>query len=267
MNVAHRPADLTRCAASAIVCAVLALALAGAAAPAEAAPAAPAASGISGLWQLVPGQGGGGSRSPPEQRVARDVNGALPAMKPWVKKLVDERVAAYKQGKYFANTASLCLPQGTPYMLHGAITGPIQVLETPGQVTIISEEMQEIWMMYLDQQHPPEPIEPTFHGDTVARWEGNTLVADSVAISERTTLDQIGTPHSDALRVITRIQVLPDGQLEFRYTIDDPKAFDRPWDRRVLFRRAPPGERVKDTACENQTTSADADGYQVFKLE
>ena len=244
-----------------------AISVAGASAAAAPALSASSPSGISGMWQMAPGQGGGGSRSPPEQRVVRDVNGAIPAMKPWVKKLVDERVAAYKVGKYFANTASLCLPQGLPYMLHGAISGPIQILETPGQVTIISEEMAEIWMMYLNQKHAAEPIEPTFHGDTVARWEGNTLVADSVAISERTTLDQIGTPHSDAMHVVTRIRVLPDGQLEFHYTIDDPKSFDHPFDRRVLYRRAPAGERVNDTACENQTTSVDSDGYQVFNLE
>src|SRR4051794_17092871 len=92
--------------------------------------------GISGVWSM---QGYiSSSTNPPRKRVARTVDGQLPQLLPWAAELLEKRLVDAEHDKAFPNTASLCLPQGVPYMVHAAVDGPLQILETPGQVTILS---------------------------------------------------------------------------------------------------------------------------------
>ena len=223
---------------------------------------------LSGLWVM---QGYISSTHPARERVARDENGVVPAMLPWAKALVEKRVSdADDKGLIFANTAVLCLPQGVPYYLFGAITGPLQIIETPEQVTFISEEFNEIWLAYLNQKHRSDDDSdgPTFHGESVAHWEGNVLVIDTIRISTKTTIDQVGMPHSEALHVITRGRRVDANTLEFRITIDDPKTFEKPWTRKVLYKKAKAGERIEDYACDNQRNIIDpTTGLQGKSLE
>src|SRR5262249_41017834 len=147
--------------------------------------------GISGLWN----QTGyiSSSTNPPRARVARDVNGKVPEMLPGPAAILEKRLVDAEHDKPFANTASRCLPQLVPYMLFAAVGGPVQILETPGQVTIISDAYNEMWFVYLNAKHPAkDDLEPTYHGDSVGHWEGSTLVVDTVGFNTITTLDQVG---------------------------------------------------------------------------
>jgi hypothetical protein len=230
---------------------------------------APATHWISGVWIMQPGYNGGDSTGAPRARIARSVDGQLPPLLPGPAAILEKRIVEAENGKPYANTAALCLPQGTPYMLFGAYNGPIQILESVGQVTIISEEFNEVWWAYLGQKHPagkPEDIEPTYHGDSVARWQNDKLVIDSIGINTRTTLDTVGTPHSDALHVITTLQKLrgDPNTLEFLITIDDAKTFSHQWTRHVVYKRAKPGERVREDHCENQHVVESSDGHQII---
>jgi hypothetical protein len=218
--------------------------------------------GISGIWKM---QGYIGSTHPVRERVARTVDGQLPPMQPWAAKLLEQRLVDAEHDKIFANTASLCQPEGVPYILFSAVSGPIQILETPGQVTLISEEMNEIWFIHLNEKHT-EDVEPSFHGESVGHWEGDTLVIDTVGLSDRTTLDQVGMPHTNALHVITRVHRVDPNTLEFLVTIDDPKTFTHPWNRRVIYKKAAPTERIAEDVCENQRNGVDANGFQSFEI-
>jgi len=218
--------------------------------------------GISGLWDM---QGYlSSSKIPPRGRVARTVDRQLPPMLPWAAELLEKRLIDAEHDKAFANTAALCLPQGVPYMIHAAVGGPLQILETPGQVTIISDAYNEMWFIYLNQEHAPrEDLEPTYHGDSVGRWEGDTLVVDSIGFNTKTTLDQVGMPHSEDMRVITRIRRTDPTTLEFLVTVDDPKTFSKPWSRRQLYKKAADDDRVMEVVCnENQRNGVDSNGYQ-----
>jgi hypothetical protein len=217
--------------------------------------------GIGGLWDM---QGYiSSSTNPPRKRVARDVNGQVPEMLPWAAELLEKRLVDAEHDKAFPNTASLCLPQGVPYMLHAAVGGPLQILETPGQVTIFSDAYNESWFIYLNQKHPPlDDIEPTYHGDSVGHWEGDTLVVDTIGVTTKTTLDQVGTPHSEQMHVITRIRRTDPKTLEFLVTIDDPKTFTKPWSRRQIYKKAADNSRIMEEICENQRNGVDAQGYQ-----
>ena len=199
------------------------------------------------------------------ERIARDVDGKLPPLLPWARDLLEKRVKDAEGDKYFANNAAQCLPQGVPYLLFGAVEGVVQFFEEQGQVTVITEEGNEIWNIYLDQKHPPrEDIEPTFHGDSVAHWDGGTLVVDTLGLNTKTTLDQVGMPHSDAMHVITRMRRATADTMEILVTIDDPKTFSAPWTQRLIYRKAAAGERVREFVCENNRNAASAEGYQSF---
>ena len=210
-----------------------------------------------------------GSGRPARERVAKTIEGEIPPLKPWAKELLEKRIREADEGKIFANTAAYCLPQGVPYMLFGAVSGPIQIFETPGQVTIISEEFNEVWMMYLNRKFrgPDDQDGLTFHGESIGRWVGDTLVVDTINLNTRTTLDQVGMPHSEEMKVQTRAKRVDANTLEFLVTIDDPKTFERPWTRRVLYKKAGPDERVEDYACDNVRNAVTADGYQAQHID
>jgi hypothetical protein len=216
---------------------------------------------ISGLWDM---QGYiSSSTNPPRARVARTVEGQIPPLLPWAAELLEKRLVDAENNKAFANTASRCLPQGVPYMLNAAVGGPVQILETPGQVTIISDAYNEMWFIYLNQKHPPrDEIEPSYHGDSVGRWEGDTLVVDTIGFNTITTLDQVGMPHSEDMHVITRIRRTDAKTLEFVVTVDDPKTFSKPWSRRQIYKKAADNARISEVVCENQRNAPGGDGYQ-----
>jgi hypothetical protein len=149
-------------------------------------------------------------------------------------------------------------------MLHAAVGGPLQILETPGQVTFINDAYNEMWFVYLDAKHPPkDDVEPTYHGDSVGHWEGDVLVVDTIGLNTRTTLDQVGTPHSDQMHVITRVRRSGPDTIEFRITIDDPGAFTKTWEEKTLiYKRAEKTARISEVVCENNRNVILPDGHQ-----
>jgi len=222
--------------------------------------------GISGVWNM---QGYlSSSIYPVRQRVAKTMEGQLPPLLPAAAALLEKRVSDAEHDQPFANTASLCLPQGVPYMIHAAVDGPLQILETPGQVTIISTAYNEMWLIYLNAKHPgPDDLEPTYHGDSIGHWEGDTLVIDTVGLNTKTTLDQVGMPHSEDLHVITRVRRTDAKTLEFLVTVDDPKTFSKPWTRRQIYKKAPDDARVEESVCENNRNGVDASGHQSLDIK
>ena len=221
--------------------------------------------GISGLWDM---QGyASSSTNPPRARVARTIEGKLPPLLPGPAAILEKRLVDADNDKPFPNTASQCLPQGVPYMIFAAVGGPLQILETQGQVTFISDAYNEMWLVYLSGKHPAkDDLEPTYHGDSIGHWEGDTLVIDTVGLNTKTTLDQVGMPHSEDLHVITRVRRTDPKTLEFRVTIDDPKTFSAPWDRRVIYKMAAQDDRISEVVCENQRNAPGRDGYQSIEL-
>ena len=219
-------------------------------------------SGISGLWNQTEYRSSGDYG--PRERTIRMVDGNPPPMLPQTAAVLEQRLKDSENGKPYANTASVCLPQGVPYMLHAAVGGPLQILETPGQVTFINDAYNEMWFVYLNAKHPPkEDVEPNFHGDSVGHWEGDTLVIDTIGLTTRTTLDQVGTPHSEDMHVITRVRRSGPDTIQFRVTIDDPKAFSKTWEEKTLtYKRANKDARISEVVCENNRNVVLPDGHQ-----
>ena len=159
--------------------------------------------------------------------------------------------------------AALCMPPGMPRMM-GATYG-MEVLQTAGQVTITSEwqaASRRIWTD--DSAHPPEDeLLATFAGHSIGRWEGQTLLVDTVGVRDDVLIDQTGLPVSDALHITERIYLSAPGILVDEVTINDPKVFEKPWThvRRYRYR---PEMRLQDYVCAENNRNVGVNGEPVF---
>lgn len=145
--------------------------------------------------------------------------------------------AGLKSGKIVDRAAYLCLPQGIPRAFLTAY--PIQVLTIPTQTLFFFEQNRSNHHLKYNPKHnDPEFWDPSYMGDTIAHWEGDTLVADTTNFNDESYLDPSGIPHSDKLRVGQRIRRINDGkQLEVVVTVEDPDIFTKPWSARFVYDR------------------------------
>ena len=153
---------------------------------------------------------------------------------PWARTLYNQRRAANGKGR----PSDRCLPRGVPGMML-ARAEPWKVVQTPGAVTILFNESLHYRQIFTDGRAFPDDRAPTWLGYTIGRWDGDALVAETIGITEETWLDDSGHPHSDSLRVIERFRRRSGQRLDLDVTIDDPKAYTRPWTVAVRFELVP----------------------------
>jgi hypothetical protein len=117
----------------------------------------------------------------------------------------DAAMAARNRGEIVADPTSRCLPQGMPRFMVASY--PLEILQTKGQVTIIAEWASQVRRIFTDgRPHPPaDEIEITFNGHSTGRWEGQTLVVDTVGIRGDTSFDASPLTHSDRMTVSERL--------------------------------------------------------------
>jgi hypothetical protein len=120
-----------------------------------------------------------------------------------------------------------CLPQGVPKI--DAAPVPFKIIETPGLVIVLYEAFNLYRQIFTDGRELPKDPNPSWLGYSVGKWEGDTLVVDSIGFNDKTWLDQLGYPHSDALHVTERFHRKDLGHMELQITIDDPKMYTKPW--------------------------------------
>ena len=165
-------------------------------------------------------------------------------MQPWAAKLLRER----QENQAKDRPSGECLPHSvTDFDAHFT---PKKLIQTPGVLVILFESYHSWRQIFTDGRALPESREPAWFGYSAGKWEGNTLVVDTVGLNEKTWLDDIGHPHSDALRIIERFRRPDFGHMVVQVTIDDPKAYTKPWTVSI------PWEYVADTelldwVCEN----------------
>jgi hypothetical protein len=102
------------------------------------------------------------------------------------------------------------------------------IVQTPAQVYILFEYLH-IWRMVTMNQPHPKDVDSTWLGDSVGHYEGGALVIDTIGFNDKTWLDMVGHPHSDALHTVERIRRLSHDSLQMQLTIDDPKTYTKPF--------------------------------------
>jgi len=156
--------------------------------------------------------------------------------------------ALYKQrlaSKGKDRPSERCLPRGVPSMML-ARDHPWKVVQTPDAVIILFHESLHYRQIFTDGRPFPADPSPTWLGYSIGRWDGDALVAETIGLIDETWLDDGGHPHSEALRVTERFRRRTVGAMDVDVTIDDPKAYTKPWTVTVRFALVRNGELGED---------------------
>ena len=142
--------------------------------------------------------------------------------------------------------AGSCLPFGLLRSVGGP--HPVQIMQDEKYITFLWEQDTWFHITPIGAKHPKDP-DATWFGDSVANWDGDTLVIDTIAFNGKTRVDTIGHPVSDQLHTIERYKRRDLGHIDYVLTIDDPKTYTRPWDSvRVWTLR--PDWHIMEYSCE-----------------
>jgi hypothetical protein len=160
----------------------------------------------------------------------------------------EERV---KAGPQKDTLVVLCIPPGVPRVWTEPY--PFEIITLPQRVLIIYEYQHLIRQIYTDGRDHPKDLTPTYMGNSVGKWEGNTLVVDTIGFNDKTWIDGTKHPHSDALHVVERIQRVGHEILKVDITIDDPKTYVKPWMAQRIF-DLKPGWEISEQVCEENNT-------------
>jgi hypothetical protein len=172
--------------------------------------------------------------------------GAVPPLRPEAKKVYDQRIADRAAKRNVHDPIDACLPHGVPRLMYAPY--PFLLLQANGQLDMIQEANHTTRLVYLGAA-PVDSDDPKWLGDSTGRWDGDTLVVDTINNDHRTWLDKAGLPHSDAMKVTERLSLDKGGKvLTDAITIDDPKTYTAPWTTTVRFKRMP-GMELKENVC------------------
>ena len=170
---------------------------------------------------------------------------------PWSLEVFNHRVETIAKD----DPEAQCLPVGVPRYMFDPY--PFEIIQTRTQVLFLFEGDNYLWRQIpLDPQKRHRPnLKPTWMGDGVGWYEGDTLVIDVTGFNDKSWLDQAGHTHSDKMHLIERYTRTDSLTLKYEVTIDDPGAYSQPWttSNTVSFR---PGLKLGESICqENERDS------------
>jgi hypothetical protein len=140
-----------------------------------------------------------------------------------------------------------CLPQGLTRSMNSPF--PIRIVQTPSIFAILYEAWNVFEIIPTDGRTLPKDPDPLWFGTHAGKWDGDTLVVESTGFNDKTNLDTVGHPHSDALRVIERFTRADDKHISYEVTLEDPKAFTKAWKNTRIFTLRPDWE-IMEYSCE-----------------
>ncbi len=214
---------------------------------------------LSGVWESVrsgSGQQVVGVDPPPLSRTSQFWNigagleGDLP-LRPWASELRNKRVADVSKD----NPDAHCLPIGFT-QLHNH-PQPRKIIQTPSLIVMLYEANGGVRQIFMDGRALPDnDPQPWWYGYSVGRWEGDTLVVETTGFRDGGWLDVNGAPLTDAAKLTERFRRVNYGNMEIEVTVDDPKAYTRPWTAVKMHHRLLPDEELIEFVCgENEKSS------------
>ena len=165
------------------------------------------------------------SGAQPTYRIADLSN---PNIKPWAKEVMKQENNKALSGRMPYSARASCMPSGVPAFMMAAVE-PIHFMQTPKQVTMIFSGDAQIRRIYLDVPHSAN-LKPSWYGESVGHYEGDTLVVDTIGLNDKTFIDNYRTPHTAKLHVVERYKLIDDGKtLQVTFRVEDPDTFYQPW--------------------------------------
>src|ERR1051325_4312339 len=192
----------------------------------------------------------------PTYRIADLTNANI---KQWAKDVMKKDNDEVLAGKFAYTPGSSCKPAGTPvFMLDG---GPFYFVQTAKEVLIVASEDSQVRHVYMNVPHTRNP-KPSWYGESVGHYEGDTLVVDTIGLSPKAVLDNYHTPHTEQLHVIERYHVVDGGKkLQVDLTIDDPGAFNAPYKAVQTYDRTMRGPLPEVKCSENNDNIFNLPGF------
>lgn len=172
--------------------------------------------------------------------------GELP-IQPWALALTNERKTELHGAE---ESDARCLPPGIPKL--NVTPNPFKIIQEPGLVAILYEALGLYRQVFLDGRELRKDLNPTWLGYSIGKWDGDTLVVDTTGFNGVAWLDKAGHPATDALRVTERFRRVNFGHLEIKVTIDDPKAYAKPWSVTENMELQPDTELLEFVCNENE---------------
>jgi hypothetical protein len=140
-----------------------------------------------------------------------------------------------------------CYMVGVPRLMY--MPYPFEIIQTPDQIVVTSEWVHSIRNIYMTGEHPEGPIQ-WWMGDSRGRWDGDTLVVDSIHFTDQTWFDRSGNFHSESLHVVERFTRTGPDHILYEATIEDPEVFTEPWQMQMpLYRRKDDNMRLLEYEC------------------
>ena len=166
-------------------------------------------------------------------------------LQPWAQELYKERID--NNGKEHPGVR--CLPSGIPEKLN--IPDGLKVVHTPDLLVFLYESRTIYRQVFLDGRSLPRDAQPTWMGYSVGHWDGDALVVETIGQNGKTWLDMRGLPGTESLKVIERYTRPNIGRIDIDVTIDDPKAYTKPWSVKLAWRLVPDTDLIESICEEN----------------
>jgi hypothetical protein len=172
-------------------------------------------------------------RQPTQRRADLD----NPILQPWARDVLRKRNELVLSGKLVASPSASCWPVGVTRFLLTPMTQPMYVIQGPNEVVMILSGHPEVRHIHLTDRHSAN-VKTSWYGESIGRYEGDTLVVDTIGLDDRAPMDTFETPHTKQLHVIERFHLIEDGNvLETNVHVEDPGAFTIPWNAIQRFRQ------------------------------
>jgi hypothetical protein len=183
-----------------------------------------------------------------------------PEAPPLTPRYLEQYRQMQKDASRLAEGAAGCEWPGMPAIM--TYPYPFEILSTPGRITFLFEAESQVRRIFLNRkQHlDPDDLDPSYNGDSIGHWEGNTLVIDTIGFNTRRPVR--GLPHSDQMHITERIVPVGKDTIRNEITISDPEAFTKPVVINVQYSRRPDW-RIREYSCaENNRDAPDASGQR-----
>ena len=190
---------------------------------------------LSGIWNRVD----------PKYLPNLAADGVDVPMQPWAATLYNERQANLGKDR----PSGFCLPHGIPDAM--MVPPPFKFMQTPGLTLILFEEFVEYRQVFTDGRAFPTQFNPAWFGTSIGRWDGATFVVETRGFNDKSWLDDGGHPHTEALHTTERFTRKDFGHMTLQITIDDPKAYTKPWTVTMPYAIVPDGELI-EWICDNE---------------
>lgn len=174
---------------------------------------------------------------------------------PWAEALYKERQANNSKD----HPGAQCLPSGIPEK--DTVPAPYKIIQTPGVIVVLYESRTIFRQIFTDGRALPSDPNPAWQGYSIGRWDGDTLMVETAGFNGRTWLDMAGHPATESLHVTERFIRRDLGHMDLQITINDPKAYAKPWTVNAKIHLLPEDELIEHICEENNK----APGHMVGK--